>query len=123
MGATSGIGQICAEMFARQGARVILTGRRVAEGEAVARNINALGGDAAFQVCDVTVPESVESVIRHAIGRFGQLDIVLNNAGGSANSDGPVTTASLDEFWNKMRVDHFGTFLNILPVDAGSFAD
>ncbi|HEY0759644.1 MAG TPA: SDR family oxidoreductase [Acidisarcina sp.] len=42
---------------------------------------------------------------------MGQIDILLNNAGGSGNADGLVTTASLDEFWNKMRVDHFGTFL------------
>jgi NAD(P)-dependent dehydrogenase (short-subunit alcohol dehydrogenase family) len=113
MGATSGIGQTCAEMFARQGARVVLTGRRVAEGEAVARRIIDAGGDATFQMCDVSEPESVEQAVRVAVGRFGRLDILLNNAGGSANADGPVTTASLDEFWQKMRVDHFGTFLTL----------
>ncbi len=113
MGATSGIGQTCAEMFARQGARVVLTGRRVPEGEAVARNIVAAGGDATFQMCDVTEPESVEEAVHQAIGRLGRLDVLLNNAGGSSNTDGLVTTASLDEFWNKMRVDHFGTFLSL----------
>jgi NAD(P)-dependent dehydrogenase (short-subunit alcohol dehydrogenase family) len=113
MGATSGIGQTCAEMFAQQGARVVVTGRRAAEGEAVARNIVAAGGDATFQLCDVTEPESVEEAVRQAVGRLGRLDILLNNAGGSGNADGPVTTASLDEFWNKMRVDHFGTFLTL----------
>ena len=113
MGATSGIGQTCAEMFAQQGARVVLTGRRVTEGEEVARNIVAAGGDAIFQACDVAEPESVKEAVRQAVARFGQLDIVLNNAGGSANADGPVITASLEEFWNKMRVDHFGTFLTL----------
>ena len=113
MGATSGIGQTCAEMFAREGARVVLTGRRVAHGEAVARSIVAAGGDAAFQLCDVTQPESVEEAVRQATARLGRLDILLNNAGGSGNADGPVTIASLDEFWNKMRVDHFGTFLSL----------
>jgi len=111
VGATGGIGQTCAEMFAREGARVVVAGRRVAEGEAVARRIVDAGGDAAFQLCDVTEPESVEEAVRQATGRMGRLDILLNNAGGSSNTDGPVTTASLDEFWNKMRVDHFGTFL------------
>jgi NAD(P)-dependent dehydrogenase (short-subunit alcohol dehydrogenase family) len=90
MGATSGIGQTCAEMFAQQGARVVLTGRRVTEGEEVARNIVAAGGDAIFQACDVAEPESVKEAVRQAVARFGQLDIVLNNAGGSANADGPV---------------------------------
>jgi NAD(P)-dependent dehydrogenase (short-subunit alcohol dehydrogenase family) len=113
MGATSGIGQTCAEMFAQQGARVVLTGRRVTEGEEVARNIVAAGGDAIFQACDVAEPESVKEAVRQAVARFGQLDIVLNNAGGSANADGPVITASLEEFWKKMRVDHFGTFLTL----------
>jgi NAD(P)-dependent dehydrogenase (short-subunit alcohol dehydrogenase family) len=111
MGATGGIGQSCAEMFAREGARVVVTGRRVAHGEAVARRILEAGGDAAFVFCDVTEPESVQEAIRQAMGHLGQLDILLNNAGGSGNADGLVTTASLDEFWNKMRVDHFGTFL------------
>jgi NAD(P)-dependent dehydrogenase (short-subunit alcohol dehydrogenase family) len=100
-------------MFAQQGARVVVTGRRVAEGKAVARSIVAAGGDATFQLCDVTEPESVEEAVRQAVGRLGRLDILLNNAGGSGNADGPVTTASLDEFWNKIRVDHFGTFLTL----------
>jgi NAD(P)-dependent dehydrogenase (short-subunit alcohol dehydrogenase family) len=75
-----------AEMFAQQGARVVLTGR---EGEEVARNIVAAGGDAIFQACDVAEPESVKEAVREAVARFGQLDIVLNNAGGSGNADGP----------------------------------
>jgi NAD(P)-dependent dehydrogenase (short-subunit alcohol dehydrogenase family) len=113
MGATGGIGQTCAEMFAQQGARVVVTGRRAAEGEAIARSITATGGDAAFQLCDVTEPESVEDAVRQAIGYLGRLDILLNNAGGSSNADGPVTTAALDEFRNKIRVDLFGTFLSL----------
>ncbi|MET0984748.1 MAG: SDR family oxidoreductase [Steroidobacteraceae bacterium] len=111
MGATGGIGQTCAEMFSKEGARLVVTGRRVAEGEAVAGKIVDAGGDAAFVQCDVTDPASVEKAVRTAIERLGRLDVLLNNAGGSAASDGPVTTASLDEFWNKMRVDHFGVFL------------
>lgn len=111
MGAAGGIGQTCAEMFAQQGARVVVTDRRVVEGEAVARSIVAAGGDAVFQLCDVTEPESVEEAVRQTIGRLGKIDILLNNAGGWGNTDGPVTTDSLDEFWKKMRVDHFGTFL------------
>lgn len=111
MGATGGIGATCAEMFAAEGARIVVTGRRAAEGEAVARRIVDAGGEASFLHCDVTEPESVETAVREAAARMGGLDVLLNNAGGSGNADGPVTTASLDEFWNKMRVDHFGAFL------------
>jgi NAD(P)-dependent dehydrogenase (short-subunit alcohol dehydrogenase family) len=53
-------------MFAQQGARVVLTGRRVTEGEEVARNIVAAGGDAIFQACDVTEQESVKEAVRQA---------------------------------------------------------
>lgn len=111
MGATGGIGQTCAEMFSREGARVVITGRRVSEGEALAKTIVGAGGEAVFVQCDVTEPESVENAVRQTMTQMGRLDILVNNAGGSANTDGPVTTADLDEFWNKMRVDHFGTFL------------
>ena len=111
MGATGGIGATCAEMFAAEGARVVVTGRRATEGEAVAQRIVDGGGDAAFIRCDVTDEASVERTVREAAERMGRLDVLVNNAGGSGNADGPVTTASLDEFWNKMRVDHFGAFL------------
>lgn len=111
IGATGGIGQTCAEMFAKEGARVVVAGRRSAEGEAVAKGIKDAGGDASFIQCDVTDPDSVQACVAGAVARLGRLDILLNNAGGSTSADGPVTTASLDEFWNKMKVDHFGVFL------------
>ena len=111
LGATGGIGETCAQMFSKEGARVMVAGRRAAEGEAVAQGIIDAGGDAAFVQCDVTDPDSVEKAIAAAVARFGRLDILLNNAGGSSAADGPVTTASLDEFWNKMKVDNFGVFL------------
>jgi NAD(P)-dependent dehydrogenase (short-subunit alcohol dehydrogenase family) len=118
IGATSGIGQGCAEMFAEQGARVIVTGRRVVEGEAVARNIVAAGGDAAFLQCDVTKPEPVAETVRLAVDRLGRLDILLNNAGGSSSADGLVTTGSLDEFWEKCGLiasAHFSPFASLFP--------
>lgn len=111
MGATGGIGQTCAEMFAKEGARVVVTGRRTAEGEAVAAGIRNSGGQAWYVHCDVTQPESVEAAVKQAATHLGRLDVLLNNAGGSSAADGPVTTAQLDEFWNKMRVDNFGAFL------------
>jgi NAD(P)-dependent dehydrogenase (short-subunit alcohol dehydrogenase family) len=98
MGATSGIGQSCADMFAREGAPIVVTGLRLAHGEAVAPTIVQAGGDATFQVCDVTQPESVEDAVRYAIGRMGGLISSPNNAGRSGNADGPVISAAIDEF-------------------------
>jgi NAD(P)-dependent dehydrogenase (short-subunit alcohol dehydrogenase family) len=110
-GATSGIGQVMAEMFAAEGACVIAGGRRRREGEAVAEAISASGGRAAYQPLDVSDEASVEGAVRFAVGEFGRLDVLVSNAGGSSVSDGPVTTASIEEFWNKARVDYFGSFL------------
>jgi NAD(P)-dependent dehydrogenase (short-subunit alcohol dehydrogenase family) len=110
-GATSGIGQVMAEVFAAEGASVVVGGRRQDEGEAVAKAIREDGGAAAYRQLDVTDEASVEGAVRFAVGEFGRLDVLVSNAGGSSASDGPVTTASIDEFWNKARVDYFGTFL------------
>jgi NAD(P)-dependent dehydrogenase (short-subunit alcohol dehydrogenase family) len=60
---------------------------------------------------DVTDEESVACAVRFTVGEFGRLDILVSNAGGSGASDGPVTTASIEEFWTKAKVDYFGCFL------------
>jgi NAD(P)-dependent dehydrogenase (short-subunit alcohol dehydrogenase family) len=109
-GATSGIGQATAEIFALEGARVAIAGRRVHEGEAIAAAIRARGGEAIYVATDVTEPESVERAIRATIGAFGRLDILFNNAGGSTARDGMVTEAPTDEFWRAIKLDLFGTW-------------
>jgi NAD(P)-dependent dehydrogenase (short-subunit alcohol dehydrogenase family) len=110
-GATSGIGRAMAEIFAAEGARVVVGGRRQHEGEAVAHAISAHGGQAVYRQLDVSDEASVEGAVRFAVSAFGRLDVLVSNAGGSSASDGPVTTAPIEEFWNKARVDYFGTFL------------
>ena len=110
-GSTSGIGKATAEMFALEGARVVVSGRRADAGEDVARGIRAGGGEAMFVQMDVSDPEQVERAVARTVERFGRLDILFSNAGGSSGADGPVTTGALDEFWNKMRVDLYGAFL------------
>ena len=80
-GATSGIGEAVAELFAREGASVVLTGRRLELGEAVAGRINDAGGSALALKCDVSREADVEKSIRAAAEKFGRLDILINNAG------------------------------------------
>jgi NAD(P)-dependent dehydrogenase (short-subunit alcohol dehydrogenase family) len=58
-----------------------------------------------------TERSSVEAAIAETVARFGRLDILHNNAGGSTLQDGPVTEASEDEFWRAIKLDLFGTFL------------
>jgi NAD(P)-dependent dehydrogenase (short-subunit alcohol dehydrogenase family) len=84
-GATSGIGLRTAEVFIAEGARVIIAGRRIAEGEALAK---ALGPDCIFRQADVTVEDQVKALTALAIDKFGRLDCVFNNAGGPAQTGG-----------------------------------
>lgn len=109
-GATTGIGKVSAEVFAREGAKVVLTGRR-AEGEAVAAAIRRDGGTATFVQTDVTDEAAVRRAVETTIQTYGSLHVLFNNAGGSSNADGKVTEASLDEFWRVIKLDLFGTFL------------
>jgi NAD(P)-dependent dehydrogenase (short-subunit alcohol dehydrogenase family) len=80
-GATSGIGKATAIAFGKAGAKVVLSGRRQAEGQAVAATINADGGDAIFIQADVTVEAQVKDLIGATVAKYGRLDIAFNNAG------------------------------------------
>ncbi|WP_024516467.1 SDR family oxidoreductase [Bradyrhizobium sp. Tv2a-2] len=84
-GATSGIGLRTAEVFMAEGARLIIAGRRIAEGEALAK---ALGPDCIFRQTDVTVEDQVKALTALAVDKFGRLDCIFNNAGGPAQTGG-----------------------------------
>lgn len=80
-GATSGIGRAAAIAYAREGAKVVVAGRRSAEGEAVVRTIAAAGGDAIFIATDVTREADVAALVDRTLAHFGRLDVAFNNAG------------------------------------------
>jgi NAD(P)-dependent dehydrogenase (short-subunit alcohol dehydrogenase family) len=109
-GATSGIGKVTAEVFAVEGARVAIAGRRTAEGEAIAAAISAGGSEAIYVQTDVTDPQSVERSVKRTVEAFGRLDILFNNAGGSTPQDGRVTEAPIEEFWRAVTLNLFGTW-------------
>lgn len=80
-GATSGIGAACAREFAAQGAAVAVVGRNEERGEQVAEDIRANHGTASFVQCDVTEEGAVRRMVQSVAGRYGQIDILFNNAG------------------------------------------
>lgn len=81
-GATSGIGEAAAELFAKEGAKVAIVGRRLALGRKIAARINAATSDAALALkCDVSSERDVARTIAATVRRFGRLDILVNNAG------------------------------------------
>ncbi len=80
-GAGAGIGQATAELFAAQGAAVVVADRDAATGQAVAEKINANGGRVVFVQADVAQSASVQAMFQAALGAFGKLNILFNNAG------------------------------------------
>jgi len=79
-GSTGGIGRTTAELFAQEGARVVVNGRRRELGEQVVEGIRAAGGTASFFHGDVTQSDQLEALIRFAVDTYGRLDILVNNA-------------------------------------------
>ena len=114
-GGGGGIGRATAERFAEEGAKVVVADIDVEAGEAAARSARTLaansGGEGHFVNCDVTERASVERAVAETVARYGKLDIIHNNAGGSTLQDGPVTEAPEQEFWRAIKLDLFGTFL------------
>jgi NAD(P)-dependent dehydrogenase (short-subunit alcohol dehydrogenase family) len=81
-GAASGIGRVTAQMFARDGARVIVTtDANIEGGRETVRLIEEAGGEAAFVKCDVTRESDVEAAVEKAVKLYGRLDYAFNNAG------------------------------------------
>ena len=110
-----GIGRATAERFAPAGAKVVIADNDVAAGEAAAASARSLaansGGDAYFLDCDITDRPRVEAAVAETVARYGKLDVLHNNAGGSTAQDGPVTDAPEEEFWRVIKLDLYGTFL------------
>lgn len=80
-GATSGIGEATARMFAKNGAHVMLAGRRENQLEKICAEITTQGQSAAHVVCDVTDENAVRNMIAATVNAFGRLDYAYNNAG------------------------------------------
>jgi NAD(P)-dependent dehydrogenase (short-subunit alcohol dehydrogenase family) len=92
-GGTSGIGRVSALLFAQEGAKVAITGRREDAGRDVVEEITQGGGEALFIKADATDFGGARDVVRQVVDRFGRLDVAFNNAGTAAV--GPLT--ELDE--------------------------
>ncbi|SNT32630.1 NAD(P)-dependent dehydrogenase, short-chain alcohol dehydrogenase family [Tardiphaga sp. OK246] len=109
-GAGSGIGRRTAEIFAREGAKVVVAERNEEAGAETVRLIEGVGGSALFVATDVTDEASVRGCVEKALSTYGALHILFNNAGGSTLADGPVTECPTDEFWRAIKLDLFGTW-------------
>ena len=84
-GGTSGIGESSAALFVAEGAKVVFTGRRKAEGESVAKR---LGANAVYVEADATSEADWQKLMRLTLDRHGRIDVLFNNAGGPAQTGG-----------------------------------
>jgi len=109
-GGTSGIGQETALLFAEEGAKVVVAGRREAEGKAVVEQIRSAGGEAIFVKTDVAKAADVQALVQKTIEKYGRLDTAFNNAGIEGNWM-PMTDLSEEEFDRVIGINLKGVWL------------
>ena len=108
-GGARGQGALEAELFAAEGAKVVFGDLLDEEGHAVERRINESGGEAVYVHLDVTSDADWDEAVHTAEGRFGKLDVLVNNAG-IANAD--LIEDTTEELWDRiMQVNTKGVFL------------
>lgn len=108
-GGASGIGRECALLFAREGARVVVSDISEKGGIETVRSIAETGGEAAFKAADVADPASVEALVSFAQSTFGGLHALVNNAGiGGASA--PIADYPLDSWDQVIAINQSGVF-------------
>ena len=115
-GSTSGIGTGIAKVFAAEGATVVVCGRREDKGQGVVDAIKAEGGEASYHFMDIMQVESIESLIKDTVEKYGKIDILVNNAANVGLKDGRVDELTLDMWDAVFSSDLRGTFYAIKCV-------
>jgi NAD(P)-dependent dehydrogenase (short-subunit alcohol dehydrogenase family) len=111
-GALSGIGKAAALAFARDGAHVVLSGRRDEEGQRFAGELSAYGAKAEYVRTDVSQEDDVKSLIEFIIDRFGRLDVAVNSAG-SEGVPGALFDQSQDNYVATFEANVLGMFISL----------
>lgn len=111
-GAGSGIGRAAAQLFAQQGAMVMVAEISPHLGQGTVDVVRTNGGTAFFAQTDVTKEASIQAAVNAAVAQFGKLDLLFNCAGGSLPADDDVTKVDLSVWEKTMTLDVKGTFLS-----------
>ncbi len=111
-GAGSGIGASIARLFAKNGAKVLLTDVDEENGKKVTEEIKSNGGEAAFYKADVSKAEDSESSVAKAVEQFGGLHIAVNNAGISGEAK-PIGEIDLDDWHKVLNINLNGVFYGL----------
>ncbi|MGF6997573.1 SDR family NAD(P)-dependent oxidoreductase [Paraburkholderia sp. GAS32] len=111
-GALTGIGRATALAFAREGNRVVVSGRREEAGQALAAELRALGAEAEFLRADVRFEAEVRSLVEQTVARFGRLDVAVNNAG-TEGQLAPIVEQTATNYEDTFSVNVLGTLLSL----------
>jgi NAD(P)-dependent dehydrogenase (short-subunit alcohol dehydrogenase family) len=111
-GALTGIGRAAAFAFAREGNRVVVSGRHEDVGQALAAELREFGGKAEFIRADVRRDDDVRSLVDQTVARFGRLDAAVNSAG-TEGKPGPVTEQTADSYAATFDTNVLGTLLSM----------
>ena len=111
-GALTGIGRATALAFAKEGARVVVSGRHEEEGKKLAAEMRKLGAEVEFVRADVRRDEEVRKLVDKSVERFGRLDVAVNNAG-TEGTPGPITEQTAESFAATFDTNVLGTLLSM----------
>src|SRR6202795_1057528 len=111
-GALTGIGRATAIDFARQGARVVVSGRRDEAGQKLAAELREIGVEAEYWRADVRHEDDVRDLVNKTVTRFGRLDVAVN-AAGTEGKPGPVTEQSAESYATTFDTNVLGTLLSM----------
>ncbi len=128
-GALTGIGRATAVAFAREGARLVVSGRHEQEGKKLEKELRELGAEAEFVKTDVRHDDDIRALIDKTVARFGRLDVAVNNAG-TEGTPGPVTEQTAESYAATFDTNVLGTLLSMkhelrvmIPQASGSIVN
>src|ERR1700741_5285276 len=111
-GALTGIGRAPALAFAREGARIVVSGRHDDKGKALVSELQEIGAEATFIKSDVRHEDEVRALVDETVKRFGHLDVAVNNAG-TEGKPGPLTDQTAESYAATFDTNVLGTLLSM----------
>ncbi|WP_343655926.1 glucose 1-dehydrogenase [Paraburkholderia caribensis] len=109
-GALSGIGRATAIAYAKEKARLVISGRRLEEGRVLAEQLRSSGAEVEFVQADVRFEDQVQALVDRVISRFGRLDIAVNSAGYEGDP-APIVEQNVDQYAFVFDTNVLGTWL------------